>query len=67
MLVRALTLVTQKFCEFGYPCSMGGTCDNQIGCHRVSDMTVPRDHANSEIISEHPSYLLSYYVNGGWW
>jgi hypothetical protein len=47
-----------------FPGSMGG---NQIGCHSVFDMTAPRDHANSELISERPSYLLPYYINSGRW
>jgi hypothetical protein len=32
------------------------TSDNQIGYHKVSDMTTPRGHATFEFISEHPSY-----------
>jgi hypothetical protein len=47
----------------------GGTGGNQIGCHRVSDMTValPPDHANPELISGRPSHLFPYYVNSGRW
>lgn len=44
-----------------------GMGDGQIGYHKVSDMTAPRDYANSELISERPSYFLSYYINGSRW
>jgi hypothetical protein len=44
-----------------FPVGMGG---DQIGCHKVSDMIAPMDHAYSELISERPSYFLSHYVNG---
>jgi hypothetical protein len=40
---------------------MGG---DQIGCHKVSDMIAPRDHAYFELISERPSYFFPYYING---
>jgi hypothetical protein len=33
---------------------LGGTGDNQIGYHRISYMTAPRDLVNSELISECP-------------
>jgi hypothetical protein len=44
-----------------------GMRDGQIGYHKVSDMAAPRDHANSELISERPSHLLSYYIDGNQW
>jgi hypothetical protein len=40
---------------------MGG---DQIGCHKVSDMIAPRDHAYSELISERPGYFFPHYING---
>jgi hypothetical protein len=43
-----------------FPVGMGG---GQIGCHKASDMTAPRDHAYSELISECPSNFFPYYVN----
>jgi hypothetical protein len=46
------------------PVGMG---DGQIGYHKVFDMTAPRDYANSELISERPSYFLSYYIDGSRW
>jgi hypothetical protein len=45
-----------------FPVGMGG---DQIGCHKVSDTTAPRDHAYSELISERPGYFFPYYINGG--
>jgi hypothetical protein len=30
-------------------------------------MTSPRDYANSELISEYPSYFLSYYIDSSCW
>jgi hypothetical protein len=44
-----------------------GMGDSQIGYHKVSDMTAPRDYANSELISECPSYFLSYCIDGSRW
>jgi hypothetical protein len=41
-----------------------GMGDDQIDCHKVSDMISPRDHAYSELISERPSYFFPYYING---
>jgi hypothetical protein len=41
--------------------------DGQIGYHKVFDMTAPRDYAYFELISERPSYLFSYYINGRRW
>jgi hypothetical protein len=38
-----------------FPGYMGGS---QIGYHKVSDITVPRGHANSELISECLSYFF---------
>jgi hypothetical protein len=38
--------------------------DSQIDYHKVSDMIALRDHANSELISERPSYLFPHYING---
>jgi hypothetical protein len=29
--------------------------DGQIGYHKISDMTAPRDYTNSELISERPA------------
>jgi hypothetical protein len=40
---------------------MGG---DQIGCHKVSDMIAPRDHAYSELISERPGYFFPHYIHG---
>jgi hypothetical protein len=40
---------------------MGG---DQIGCHTVSDMIAPRNHAYSELISERLGYLFPHYING---
>jgi hypothetical protein len=40
---------------------MGG---DQIGCHTVSDMIAPRNHAYSELISERLGYLVPHYING---
>jgi hypothetical protein len=37
-----------------------GTGGDQIGCHKVSDMIAPRDHAYSELISERPGYFFSH-------
>jgi hypothetical protein len=50
---------TLRIQVFWSPVGMG---DGQIGCHKVSDMTAPRDYTNSELISERPSYfsLLLY-------
>jgi hypothetical protein len=42
-----------------FPRDMGGS---QIGCHKVSDMTVPQGHANFELVSERSSYFFPYYV-----
>jgi hypothetical protein len=44
-----------------FPVGMGG---DQIGCHKVSDMIAPRDHAYFELISERPGYFFPYYING---
>lgn len=47
-----------------FPSGIGG---NQIGCHRVFDMIAPRNHANSELISECPaisSLTMSIEVGG---
>jgi hypothetical protein len=44
-----------------FPVGMGG---GQIGCHKASDITAPRDHAYSELISERSGYLFPYYING---
>jgi hypothetical protein len=44
-----------------FPVGMGG---GQIGCHKASDMTAPRDHAYSELISEHLGYFFPHYING---
>jgi hypothetical protein len=41
--------------------------DSQIGYHKATDKTAPRDHANSELISKRPGYPFPHYVNGGWW
>jgi hypothetical protein len=41
-----------------------GMDGDQIGCHKVSDMIAPRDHAYSELISERPSYFFPHYING---
>jgi hypothetical protein len=41
-----------------------GMGDDQIGCHKVSDMIAPRDHAYSELISKHPDYFLPHYIDG---
>jgi hypothetical protein len=41
-----------------FPVGMGG---GQIDCHKVSDMTAPRDHANSELITECHLSLPSLY------
>jgi hypothetical protein len=46
------------------PVGMG---DGQIGYHKVSHMTAPRDYTNSELISKRPSYFLSYYIDGSRW
>ena len=43
------------------PVGMG---DSQTGYYKVSNMTAPGDYANSELISECPSYFLSYYIDG---
>jgi hypothetical protein len=44
-----------------FPVGMGG---DQISCHKVSDTIAPRDHAYSELISEHPGYFFPHYING---
>jgi hypothetical protein len=70
MFACALSLITRKFCEFGYPGSnrsYGLVGGGQIGCHKVSDMAAPRDHAYSELISERPSYFFPYYIGSSWW
>jgi hypothetical protein len=43
--------------------SMGMDGD-KIGCHMVSDMVAPRDHAYSELISERPGYFFPHYIDG---
>jgi hypothetical protein len=55
---------TLRIRVFWSPVGMG---DGQIGYHKVSDMTAPGDYANSKLISECPSYFLSYYIDGSWW
>jgi hypothetical protein len=44
-----------------------GMADGQNGYHKVSDMTAPGDYTNSELISECPSYFLSYYIDRSRW
>jgi hypothetical protein len=44
-----------------FPVGMDG---DQIGCHKVSGMIAPRDHAYSKFISERPSYFLPPCING---
>jgi hypothetical protein len=41
-----------------FPVGMGG---GKIDCHKVSDMTAPRDHAYSELITERHLSLPSLY------
>jgi hypothetical protein len=43
---------------------MGG---DQISCHKVFDMTTPRDHADFELILECPSYFFPYYIDSSRW
>jgi hypothetical protein len=57
-------LKTLQIRVFWSPVGMG---DGKIGYHKVSDMTAPRDYANSDFISERPSYFLSYYIDGSRW
>jgi hypothetical protein len=47
-----------------FPVGMG---DSQIGYHKVSGMTAPRDYANSELISERLDYLFPHYINDSRW
>jgi hypothetical protein len=44
----------------------GGTTDNQIGCHKVSDMTVPRGHTMSMAAGGSPPTLWSINSVGDW-
>jgi hypothetical protein len=55
---------TLRIRVFWSPVGMG---DGQTGYHKVSDMTAPGDYTNSELISELPSYFLSYYIDGSRW
>jgi hypothetical protein len=41
--------------------------DGQTGYYNVYDMNAPGDYTNSELISERPSYFLSYYIDGSRW
>jgi hypothetical protein len=55
---------TLRIRVFWSPVGMG---DVQNGYHKVSDMIAPGDYTNSELISERPSYFLSYYIDGSRW
>jgi hypothetical protein len=53
----------ENFANSGILVSVG-TGDSQIGYHRASDMTTPRDRANFELISERFGYIFPHYADG---
>jgi hypothetical protein len=57
-------LKTLRIRVFWSPVGMG---DGQTGYYKVSNMNAPGDYTNSELISERPSYFLSYYIDGSRW
>jgi hypothetical protein len=57
----------ENFANSGILVPFGYAGDGQTGYHKVSDMTAPGDYTNSELISERPSYFLSYYIDGNRW
>jgi hypothetical protein len=67
MLAHALTLVTQKLCEFGYPSSLWVWVIVKSAIIRSPIRLPLRDHADSELISERPGYLFPHYINGSRW
>jgi hypothetical protein len=65
LCVRAcFSLVARKFCEFGYPRSLGVRVVIKSAVIRFPIWLPPRHHAYSELISEHPDYFLPHYIDG---
>jgi hypothetical protein len=64
VLVRALTLITQNFCEFGYPCSSGIQVIIKSSIIGFSIGLPPRDHANSELTLAISSLTMSMAAGG---
>jgi hypothetical protein len=65
--VCAPPLVTQNFCKFGYLCPQWVWVVVKSAIIWPLVRLPPMGQGNSEFVSECPSYLLSYYINGGRW
>jgi hypothetical protein len=63
MFARVFSLITQKFCEFGYPSSLWVRVVIKSAVIRFPIWLPPRDHAYSELISERPGYFFPHYIN----